>query len=85
MEVLAVDGEPVLAADERETRAEFSQGVLQPDGQGLFQRPFGGSFGEVQEVEDVRVLQRLLAMTTAIWHNDSTGQPVKRSLLAFDH
>ena len=55
MEVLAVDGEPVLAADERETRAEFSQSVLQPVGQGLFQRPFGGSFGEVQEVEDVRV------------------------------
>ena len=33
----------------------------------------------------VRVLQRLLAMTTAIWHNDRTGQTVKRSLLAYDH
>jgi hypothetical protein len=33
----------------------------------------------------VRVLQRLLAMTTAIWHNDRTGQPVMRSLLAYDH
>jgi Transposase DDE domain len=33
----------------------------------------------------VRVLQRLLALTTAIWHNDHTGQPVKRSLLAYDH
>ena len=33
----------------------------------------------------VRVLQRLLAMTTAIWHNDRTGQPVRRSLLAYDH
>jgi hypothetical protein len=33
----------------------------------------------------VRVLQRLLAMTTAIWHNDHTGQPVPRSLLAYDH
>jgi len=33
----------------------------------------------------VRVLQRLLAMTTAIWHNDHTGQPVRRSLLAYDH
>ena len=32
-----------------------------------------------------RVLQRMLAMTTAIWHNDLTGQPVKRSLLAYDH
>jgi Transposase DDE domain len=33
----------------------------------------------------VRALQRLLAMTTAIWHNDHTGQPVRRSLLAYDH
>lgn len=33
----------------------------------------------------VRVYQRLLALTTAIWHNDRTGQPVKRSLLAYDH
>jgi len=33
----------------------------------------------------VRVVQRVLALTTAIWHNDRTGQPVKRSLLAYDH
>ena len=33
----------------------------------------------------VRVLQRILALTAAIWHNDQTGQPVKRSLLAYDH
>jgi len=33
----------------------------------------------------VRVLQRLLALTAAIWHNDHTGQPVRRSLLAYDH
>lgn len=33
----------------------------------------------------VRVLQRILAMSTAIWHNDHTGQTVKRSLLAYDH
>jgi hypothetical protein len=32
----------------------------------------------------VRVLQRILALTAAIWHNDRTGQPVKRSLLAYD-
>jgi hypothetical protein len=32
-----------------------------------------------------RVLQRILALTTAIWHNDRTSQPVKRSLLAYDH
>ena len=33
----------------------------------------------------VRTLQRLLAMTTAIWHNDHTGQPIRRSLIAYDH
>lgn len=33
----------------------------------------------------VRVLQRILALTAAIWHDDQTGQPVKRSLTAYDH
>ena len=32
-----------------------------------------------------RVLQRILALTAAIWHNDATGQPVMRSPLAYDH
>jgi Transposase DDE domain len=33
----------------------------------------------------VRVLQRLLALTAAIWHNHHTGQPTLRSLIAYDH
>jgi hypothetical protein len=33
----------------------------------------------------VRVLQRILALTAAIWHNDRAGQPVLRSLVAYDH
>jgi hypothetical protein len=33
----------------------------------------------------VRILQRILALTAAIWHNDRTGQPVMRSLVAYDH
>jgi len=33
----------------------------------------------------VRVLQRILALTAAIWHNHHTGQPTLRSLLAYDH
>jgi DDE family transposase len=33
----------------------------------------------------VRVLQRILALTAAIWHNNHTGQPVMRSLIAYDH
>jgi hypothetical protein len=32
-----------------------------------------------------RVVQRVLALTAAIWHNDATGQTVMRSLLAYDH
>jgi hypothetical protein len=33
----------------------------------------------------VRVLQRILALTAAIWHNDHTDAPVHRSLTAYDH
>ncbi len=33
----------------------------------------------------VRVLQRVLALTAAIWHNWHTSQPVMRSLTAYDH
>src|SRR5215472_4393492 len=33
----------------------------------------------------VRVLQRILALTAAIWHNDNTAAPVHRSLTAYDH
>jgi len=32
-----------------------------------------------------RVLQKILALTAAIWHNDATSQPVMRSLIAYDH
>ena len=41
--------------------------------------------GHTPEGVTVRVLQRILALTAAIWHNDRAGQPVKRSLLAYDH
>lgn len=33
----------------------------------------------------VRILQRLLVLTAAIWHNHKTGAPVIRSLTAYDH
>jgi hypothetical protein len=32
-----------------------------------------------------RVMQRILAMTAAIWHNDKIGALVHRSLTAYDH
>jgi hypothetical protein len=33
----------------------------------------------------VRVAQRIRAMAAAIWHNHRTGQPIARSLIAYDH
>ena len=33
----------------------------------------------------VRIWQRVLALTAAIWHNDHIGAPIKRSLTAYDH
>jgi hypothetical protein len=33
----------------------------------------------------VRILQRVLALTAAIWHNDKTSAPLHRSLTAYDH
>ena len=33
----------------------------------------------------VRVAQRLLALTAAIWHNWTINAPTKRSLIAYDH
>jgi len=41
--------------------------------------------GRTIEGVTVRVLQRLLALTAAIWHNHKTGQPALRSLTAYDH
>lgn len=32
-----------------------------------------------------RIIQRLLALTAAVWHNHHAGQPVLRSLTAYDH
>jgi hypothetical protein len=41
--------------------------------------------GRTFEGVAVRIAQRLLAMTAAIWHNYQTGQPTARSLIAYDH
>lgn len=41
--------------------------------------------GRTIEGVAVRVGQRLLAMTCAIWHNRATSQPITRSLIAYDH
>jgi hypothetical protein len=41
--------------------------------------------GRTTEGIIARILVRILALTAAIWHNDKTGQDVKRSLIAYDH
>jgi hypothetical protein len=41
--------------------------------------------GRTIEGVTVRVAQRILAMAAAIWHNNKTGAPVTRSLIAYDH
>ena len=41
--------------------------------------------GRTFEGTSVRVAQRVLALTAAIWHNFQTGQEVMRSLTAYDH
>jgi hypothetical protein len=41
--------------------------------------------GRTIEGVSARIAQRLLALTAAIWHNRTTGQPKTRSLIAYDH
>ena len=41
--------------------------------------------GRTLEGVAIRVAQRILAMAAAIWHNNKTGAPVTRSLIAYDH
>ncbi|WP_461037694.1 IS982 family transposase [Streptomyces mayteni] len=41
--------------------------------------------GRTIEGVGVRVAQRILAMTCAIWHNRAIGAPITRSLIAYDH
>jgi hypothetical protein len=41
--------------------------------------------GRTFEGVAIRVAQRVLAMAAGIWHNNKTGAPVTRSLIAYDH
>jgi hypothetical protein len=41
--------------------------------------------GRTHQGVAVRVAQRLLALTAAIWHNRATAHPLTRSLIAYDH
>jgi hypothetical protein len=41
--------------------------------------------GRIFDGVAIRVAQRILAMTAAMWHNHHTGRPITGSLIAFDH
>jgi hypothetical protein len=41
--------------------------------------------GRTFEGVAIRVAQRVLALAAGIWHNNRTGAPITRSLIAFDH
>jgi hypothetical protein len=41
--------------------------------------------GRTIEGVAIRVAQRVLAMSAGIWHNNKTGAPDARPLIAFDH
>jgi hypothetical protein len=60
--------------------------VIEPVNQTLKgQLDLEGHGGRTRQGILARILYRLLALTAAIWHNDQTGQDVKRSLTACDH
>ncbi|MEU7895126.1 hypothetical protein AB0B45_19980 [Nonomuraea sp. NPDC049152] len=41
--------------------------------------------GRSPEGVGARIAQRISALTAAIWHNRATGQPITRSLIAYDY
>jgi hypothetical protein len=41
--------------------------------------------GRTVEGVTIRIAQRILAMAAAIWHNNKSGAPITRSLIAYDH
>jgi hypothetical protein len=70
-------GEPMLKKVRQliESVNDTLEGQLDLEGHG------GRSFKGVA----IRVAQRVLAMAATIWHNHTTGAPVTRSLIAYDH
>jgi hypothetical protein len=64
------------------TLADAGVGLLRPARKGQLDLEQHG--GHTPSGVWVRVVQRVLALTAGIWHNDRTGRPIKRSLLAYD-
>jgi hypothetical protein len=79
-----VDADLDTLATELYVRADD---LLKAAPEGAPWRPAIGICPQVSDAELVTlaVMQALLGFTAAIWHNDHAGQPVKRSLIAYDH
>lgn len=90
---LALRGAQLLRPSFKREKKRKGEGLLKPvrqliesvndtlKGQLVLEQHGGRTFEGVA----VRIAQRILAMTAAIWHNHKTGQPVTRSLIAYDH
>ncbi len=74
-------GRQVMIADKNYYGRKFEATLAEADLNPL--RP--ARKGEAPTGVWVRVAQRVLALTAAIWHNDHLGQRVTRSLVAYDH
>jgi hypothetical protein len=81
----------VLYPTGHDPRAAITGMEINPDGLELAGREVKGQLGLDRHGGHVpaglwaRVVQRLLALNAAIWHNWATGATVKRSLTAYDH
>jgi hypothetical protein len=91
--ILAAQGVTVLRPADKQEPPRLGQGLFKPLRQLIEsvndtlkgQLDLERHGGRTIEGVTARVLQRLLALTAAIWHNHKTGQPVLRSLVAYDH
>lgn len=67
VEVVVVDGEVVLAADEREPVPQFEEYLFEACHQCRFEFSFRGPLVEIEEIEDVRVADELLCEVGVLW------------------
>jgi hypothetical protein len=74
VEIVALHLDVHLAPDERETRAELQQEDANMIEEPTLEVPLVGVRAECQEIEDVRVLQRLLRRLGSLTRSSSTQE-----------
>jgi len=85
-DVWVVDSTPVECARSRETvkRSDLA-GWTEYGYCASHSRYFWGLRRRTVAGVCARIAQRMLAFTAAIWHNDTIGANIRRSLTAYDH